>query len=560
MKKLREIKIESTPRSQRQSGQKRLKAVVFFVGVVLFNVFASAFAKADGVVTSDFVFQLSNSVFAAPEFDFSSYLKGNQTISLPDTTVAAEVPVQMSGAQAQLSWELSTPSTALALGKDYPLSSKSLSLSLMIEHLAVDAVVDQKVGDVTIHAHVLGKCEKVPLSLPTGGTLSAHVKTGVDSSGLPTLTVEKVQAGWPPGAWSIGAFSCSLGGESFRQKIVSGLTTFLQQPTAGLNEQLRQIFAGKLSSLEASIRSGLTQTRVLSTGVNGFSVTLRPQSIAGWNADNFQIRGNVEFRFNNPQMALAQVVSSVGGVPASGVQGYGLFFPEGLLKALNDVAYRSGFYFSRKTSADFPSFQSLLANPLFEFFIWPQLSMYSSQDPFYFDISALSTSAGSGPQLGALADNGDGTIGMPVTGGVSVLVWAPEYSKMQFIKMIRFSAPISALGRLSFLPTEDGGTQVQLGFQQTEMQLGAEWESSYRPYLFNPNIALDTIQGELVSSLEQSGIQLKIPPIQLTSQTALSGRSVRRSGQASGQASGGWLIVELGAAARSTTVTKSWRR
>lgn len=505
--------------------------------VVLFGlVFGAGSAWANGVVTSDVLMQLNNSVFASPEFTLTPLLSGHEIIPVPDMVVPSQVPVSLSGISVEASWQLNPPSNPLAIGADFPLASKSLDVRLLIQKLSVDAWVDTQVGGVTVHAHVLGECDRIPLALTGAAQLSGVVRTGVDGGGLPAVQLMSVRAQWPASAWSVGEFNCGVGGDSFRSKVMTGLLAYFASPPPSLNDQLKTAIGSRLASFQDQLRAWFLQPRTLASGLQGVNLTLRPRAIAAVRSDGLQVAGQVDFNFASSASAPTATVSANGSGPALSATGFQMAFPEGLPAALAAMAYQLGYFQLRQSGSQIQGFQDFLANPFLKLFIWPQLEFYSQQDPFYFDFS-LSES----PRFGSIvssAGGGDGGITGQVAGTLGLLMWAPDSSA--FVKMLRFSVPLTTTYQwtMSAAGGGGGGSDVQISLSGTQIALNASWEPDYySSHLVNPYIALDVLKGQFVTWVEGQSWKFHLPALQLTSTTSLSFSSVQNSG--------GWLSFGL---------------
>jgi len=500
--------------------------------LILSLVFGCPAAWADSQVTSDVVVQLDNSLFASPEFALTSLLSGHEVMNVPDMTVAAQVPVQLSGISVEAAWQLETPGAQLAIGIDIPLVSKSLDVRLMIRKLAVDAWIDQQVGGITVHVHVLGDCENIPLLLTGAAKLSGVVRTGVDSSGLPTVGLAKVEAEWADGAWAVGDFTCRLGGESFRAKVLDGFKSSLAAPTASLNDQLRAVFSSRLAEYQDRLRSWFLEPRSMASGVDGVSLTLRPRAIAGVLKDGFALAGQIDFKFASSVQAPALTVNAGGGAgPSLSASGYQLAFPEGLPAALSAMAYRLGLFQLRQPGGEIQAFQDFLGNPFFKIFIWPQMLLYSQYDPFYFDFSL-----GSKPRWGSIVNSSSGGVTGQIATDLRALLWAPTHTG-EFVKMVRFSAPLTTTYRWTMEAAKGGGSDLQIALSGAQVGVRADWEADYFSRLVNPSIAVDVLKDHFASWVEGRSLKFHLPPLKLSSSTELSLTGLRRDGE--------WLTLQL---------------
>lgn len=504
-------------------------------GCVLLSTWLSLWpqsASADGVVTSDFVFRLDNSIFRSSEFDLSPLLSGQGEFALPDMEVAAQVPVSLSGLSVAAAWRLETPIKTISLGADIPVASSELDVRVVIRKLSVDAMVEQEVGGVIVRARVLGSCEDIPLSLNNSARVSAMVRTGIDAQGLPTIELAQTRVEWAAGAWRVGGFACSLGGESFRSRVVAGLESYLAAPSSALNDELRSLFASRLQAYQATLRQWFLQPRDLRTGMKGVSLRLRPQAVAALVPGGFLLKGEIDIQLSSQVSVPGARVPGAGALPLQG-SGYSLSLPLELPTALSTMAYRLGLARLRLQGTDVPAFQEFLGNPFLKLFIWPQLLVYSPQDPFYFDFSAHRP-----PSLGTPVNSQTGVSGQ-VAADLEMMTWAPpepDAGSGGFVKMVRFAVPLTTTYRLQLQAHADGSSQATLSFAKVSAGLEAEWQPEYYSRIFNSYIAQDVLRDQLTEWMQGKEFSWRVPPLELTSSLRLGARNVRREG--------GWLTLD----------------
>lgn len=477
---------------------------------------------ANGVVKSGFVFQVNQAVFDAPEFDLSSRLTGEEPISAPDTVFQDEAPVTVSGITGSVAYKLKTASTKLVLGGDTPLVSEDITAHLLIRQVSVDAVIERVVSGIVLRVHFQGMCENIPLVLPTGkGKVTATVRSGIGADGLPTVAVPGFQIDWAPDSWVIGDFNCT-GFDGFKDKVQAGLRSTLRD-SSKLGSGLQNAVQSKIVELQAQLQAWFLTPRPMDTGFAGIKFTLFPKSIANLTASGFQLQGDLAFEFPS-----AVVNESVDAGPVGATSGvlsdYALVVPDALLTQLNLMSYKTGSYLLRKKGQDVAAFKSFQSNGLAQMFVWPEISRFSSTDPFYFDLSAQSL-----PKLSAIKDNGKGELNGSLSGDIAVMTWSPK-SKTEFEKMVNFTTPFSGAYRM-WIPA--GGTELKVSFTNQATQLKAVWDPAYLKRN-NPNtyIAADTIESEIQTYLKDTGLSFSLGAISMSSK--LSVRPTSLSKQPSG--------------------------
>ncbi len=499
---------------------------------------ATPCALADGIVRSEVVLQLNESIFAAPEFDFSSLLQGSETFTLPDVSVGGEVPVNVSGVSASVNYVLQTASKTVVLGAEIPLQAKSLAVSLRISLLKVDTIVKKQVGDVQVNVRVQGQCEDIPVEIQGQASLFGAIRTVVDSQGLPAVHMPWVRTEWATDAWKIGAFNCSMGGSSFATQVSRGLSEYLSQASTqeNVSEQLRSVVNARLASYQSQVRQWFLQPRSLATGIKGLSLTLTPKAVVAIKDANFQISATLDFVFRSSVVTALTEVPGPQRAELSRSSNYALALPKNLPEALSDMAFRAGFYSFRRAGQEVPAFVSLLNNGFKQFWVWPQLMLYSRNSPFYFDFNATMA-----PRLGTLSEFGKGSVGGTLAGALDVLTWAPTTETptpkaTRFIKMIRFSADIMSTFQLLIQPVS-GGSNLKVSFSSPTLKLQAQWEAEYQRYLWYSRLGLDLLKEGLRSSLISDGVEFFLPNLAMTSQLVL---GLERFGL-----QGDWLVIDL---------------
>ena len=489
-------------------------------------------AWADGIVTSDFVFQLNDGVFNSPEFNFTSQLQGQQSFTLPDTVIAGIAPVTVSGISGSATYQMTPASSQIVLGSPISLTSSQFTVSLTIQSVSVNSVVQTIVGGTTISSSVQGTCTNIPVQLAQGaGQIAGTILTSIDSSGLPTITVPSFQVTWGAGAWTVGSFNC-MGIAGFEQQVIQGIQSYLDRNASLFNVQLQAMVAAKAASYQAQIRTTFLQPRVVSSNVSGLTVTMYPTHLQNISGYNFQLAGTLQFDFSSLKAIAPKNVTATVAAPSQ-LFGYALLLPAATWNALNSTAYQAGFYQYQQAGSQFTSFQSLLTSWFNEFFVWPQLMAYSSNSNFQFEFYAATQ-----PSLSAFTDNGNGTLSQAFVGTIDVLTLAPSLSDVTTagsIPMLTFIAPIQGSATLSLVTDSNGTPMLKALFTKLAMhksaQLTGSWDADYvsnnQP---NQYINYSLIQSNAISGLLSSGFSLSVGKLPFTQSLSLSPTSLQMQG------------------------------
>ena len=490
-------------------------------------------ALADGVVTSGFIFQLDNSVFQAPEYSLSSVLSGAQAITLPDMTLQqGQYPVQVTGIQGTLNYQMKSSSNTIAVGSTEQISSQAVSAQLTIGQISINTVVQTVIGPITVDTTVQGSCTNIPLMLAAGqAQASGALTTGIDSSGLPSVQMSKFQISWPATAWQVGSFSCT-GLDGMEAQVTAALQNYLKDSSTTA-PQLTQMLNARLASYQADFRTKFLAPRPVPITASGLSVVLYPSSLAavpGSTKGLFEILGTIQFTFASSTFSAMTNVGSPTGAPviAAGDSDFMLLVPSNLVAALNQSAYSSGFYNVRKNGTDLTAFENL-RNSFFEaFFVWPEIENVPKQSQFVFDFSAPQL-----PVLSAFKDLGNGTLSGAISGEVDVMSWVAPSNIYE--KFTAFKAPSSGRFDLSF-SSDSQGPFLNVLFSTMNMNLRAAWDPSYIKKVSNNYINTGLIQSSVTSSMTSTGLQMRFGTLDLSSTLALSPSALHQSP--------GWLQIE----------------
>ena len=471
-----------------------------------------------GVVRSDFAFQLDNAVFDSPEFDFVPRLRGEDTVTLPDTVVQAEAPVLVKGITANVKYKLNAGSKKVFIGAEHMIASEELGARLNINSISVDAIVERIVDRVRVRSRVQGACSNIKIELNPGkARLIGIVKTSVDAQGLPEVSVPWFEITWAPDAWTVAPFSCS-GTGGLEEAIRTGLTNYLKDARAFSNE-FKKAVAAKMASVQSEVQGWFLKAKPVSIGIRDVSVVLYPKAIVKARGERFQVRGEIHFLFASK--TLNETVDVRGAAPSGAgfaSESYSLWVPEGLIGALNDFAYRSGLYNLRRMGNEIAAFKTLRESWFSRAFVWPELGNFPDNADFLFDFLA-----GSRPRISAITDAGDGSLKTNLSGDIRVQTWAPDDKAKSYEKFVQFATPVSGEARVGLSPRESGGADLSIVFATLGLELSYEWDATYaRNRLMNSSIGASTIQGELTKSLTTDGFTFSMSPLSLTSAMALS--------------------------------------
>lgn len=472
------------------------------IAIILLSFAAGPIAHGDGLVQSDFVFQMNSSVFKGGKFDFIPYLTGNEVFTLADSVVQDELPVYVKGISADVKYELLAGTPSVTLGSELAFMSKSVAMKFLIKEISVNGYVEIRENGRVIRALVQGACQNIQIDLVPGKTrVVGSVMTGIDAQGMPTVGLPYFEAQFATGAWTINDFPCSVG-NGFKDRVVAGLKSYLSN-TGALNASMKQALQDRLSTFEKAIRAEFLSPMVIPIDLKGLKATLYPRRIVNIKNDGFQVIGQVDVSFPSASPGGTLTVSSPSLPGAAG--GFSLIFPENFVHAMNEMAFRTGLYVYRKAGQEIDAFRELLAGGFKQYFVWPELSQYAADSAFIFDFWTEER-----PSLDNLTDAGDGGLVGQLMGGLHVQVWAPYLSGYR--KMIRFDTPVASRVKLSFSPTATGANlNVQLS--NMHLDLSSRWDPQYTPS--NDYIGISSIQDALIEAGQTQGLQMPLQKLPL---------------------------------------------
>ena len=483
--------------------------ILHLVFIVLGVFVGQEGAYADGVVRSEFAFQLSQSIFDAPEFDISPYLEGQERFTLPESVFYDEAPVWVRGISGEVQYRLKMARPKIVLGAEQAVLSESLSANITIDNVFVDSIVERVVDGVLLRIRIQGSCSNIPVRLVPGkARLLATLKASVGSDGLPQVSIPWMDFQSEDDAWIIGEFSCT-GFQGFKEKVQTGLKKHLSRGETVI-PGVKAMIDQRLANLLAEFQAWFMAPRELSTGVDNMRVTLYPTSIGQISSTGFQLRGIIDFVF------ASQDVNEIYHLPPLRTVGtlpnYTAVMPEELIGALNGMAYKTGNLYMRLRGQEMAGFRSFMNNSFAKLFVWPQMNRYSASADFLFDALAEDL-----PRLTAIRDDGKGSLTGQISGQLSVLTWAPKTGGHE--KMITFRTPISGTYKLSI---SRANSELKFVFTSLGMNLTAKWDPDYVK-LRSPDLSLDTgtIASTIADQLRTEGFSIRLGELPLTSKLKL---------------------------------------
>ena len=490
-------------------------------------------ARADGSVRGEYIFQMSQSIFNAPEFDFATRLAGREIVSLPDGTLQDELPVQMAGVSGEVDYRMKPGS--IILGAEQTAVSDQLDVRLTIRRVSVDAIVERIINGVLVRVRVQGACTDIPITLKAGkGRLIMMLKTTVGVDGLPEVSVPWLTVDSLDEAWTIGEFPCT-GFDGFKEKVLAGLAIYLKEPDTFL-PGLRARVDAKAAAMQEEFRAWFQAPRAvipIASGAGGkVGATMIPRSIGAVTSTRFQIRGELAFVF--PSVSVNESVF-VAGLPAAvSLADYAAIVPEALIPRLNEMAYKTGNLWARKRGQELEAFRAFMDNEGAKKFAWPEINRFPKDADFLFDTVARDL-----PKLDRIKDAGKGNITGDTKGIFDIPTWAPKAGGGHE-KMLTFDSPYSGGFKL-WINAGAKKSDLRLAFTGLLMDLNVTWDPVYHTRVENDFVANGTMEVIMLFMLQVEGFTLPLENLAMSSRVTLKPSVLSKLGAAEG----GHYIVQF---------------
>lgn len=450
-------------------------------------------AQADGTLSSDFVLQLDNSVFEAPQFELKKILSADGLkVQLPDMVVQNLLPVYVSGVSFSLNYKFETAADYPLLGTEVAAASTDFSGTLNIAKVHVNGDVREVHDGIEVIGHLNATCTDVKIELLPGKAKAlGSILVQVDENGMPTLSVPWFDVSWLEDAWAVTSVSCT-GAEGFDHKLKAELIKYLKS-SASFAPQFKSFIEKTAADYQALLRDTFSQPFELPLGIRGVKSYLHAGKIEALRGDRFQLRGVVDFVFSSSSYNQSVKLSEKATLPIQ--RGFSLALPNGFISALSDMSYRAGFQKMTELGSTMKAFRDFRENGFEVSVAWPELGWYPKEMDFRFDFKTSTQ-----PKFSALKGNGSGALIGDLTGNLNVDVWAQEFTaQMKYHKFGHFLSPLSAQYTLSIVSDSAGVPSLQLTFASLTMPLTYVWDPGYTAK--NPAVATDLIGDQIRDAL-----------------------------------------------------------
>lgn len=500
----------------------------FWLAIVWLVFGASApTALADGIISSDFVFQLDNSVFKTPDYAFKNLLTAPAVIDLPDQVIQDQAPVNVTGIQAELKYDFETSTEYPVLGAETAIASKSISGRLKLAKIDVDSDIVINDGGATAIGHLKATCTNVVVTLTPGKAKAlGSIAVVLDNSGQPVIRVPWFQVTWTEDAWQVGDVTCT-GARNFSVRAKKSLTDYFKK-SASFAPQFKSFIEETAATQQAKIREFLAKPIDLNLGLPRIKAKAYPQKIEAIAGDKFQLRGRLDIAFENGAFNETKTLPMTAA-PAT-QSGFAVALPDGILQAVNEMSYRSGYDSTRKAGSAITSFQTFRDSGLAVSIVWPELGRYPKEMDFIFDFFADEQ-----PQILSAAGDGAGALVGRISASMQTKVWAQKFAlPIQYGVFGTFRTPIQAQYKLSFVP-DGNGSSLQVAFQSIDTDLKYVWDPSYKPE--SSSVDVERLSSEIRDGLIKDPLSFSIRAFPLTESLQLRASGLRRSS--------GWLYLDF---------------
>jgi hypothetical protein len=471
--------------------------------------------RADGVLVSDFVFQLDQSYFNSPEFSFAGILQGQERFERTEIQIFDQVPIKLRNVVGEIQYNLDSAVKNWVLGAEHNVVSNQFSVMIRIGEVELDSIVERKVGGALVRARVKASCKNVKLELPAGrATIMGSITTAIDGAGLPSLSLPWFRAEWTADAWELHLTDCQ-GASGFAQRLTLGLKDYLKDPHQ-LSAEFKKALRKRVAEIDAAVKREFLKKKSLSVGIEGVQAVLYPEKITGLKEERFKIEGRLEVRFVNPD--IEELIELRRSERMDGAEAFTLSVPDDFLHNLNLLAFKSGFYRKRKLGREIEAFRRLRSSWLMGWFVWPEVMRFDRKVDFVFDFWTSAV-----PKLASFKLNARGELQGQVSMTGRTQVWAPVAQQVGFERFSTFEVPL--LGNYTARFENERGPELRVRFNSLSLNIGHQWDPVYQQKQQERGewSAVNTraIQKELKKSLINEGIQIPLDTLRLNEKREL---------------------------------------
>jgi hypothetical protein len=483
--------------------------------VLLFSLFPFV-AEARWEVKSEFQLQLTESLFDKVIEDFWQSISGARTVAIPNFTVNAQgIPVQITGAQANVDFAFPQPKRTSSTAREWALGSTQLSAKISVANASADTVIDRVVDGVRFRIRVSAECHNIGLSLKPGLSNIAAVIRAEVANGQINMTMPSFNANWQTGAWSVDSISCS--GDSdltnlVRAQVLTSLSSF-----ENFDAEVRTELASQFTKWSKDASLLLLSQRELPSGKDYLQLFYEPTT-ARESGDGLILEGNLRFVY--PFVAVGQDMvqefklgvgttvstkstkaKTAAAAPVAATSVPQILMPFATIRALMMGEYFAGQLTYALRSYEIPAFQDFMQSRFKQFFAWPDLMNFATNTTFAFNFVP------SGPPSFENEKAGDADT---ITGDLTLPLWIRMFAPVDgtYMPYVEFSTVLQGASKMKLLK----GGKIDFQVAANQLPVNYRWASAYLNKK-NPNqkIAAQTMADTAKNSLNANGLTLALP-------------------------------------------------
>lgn len=478
-------------------------------------------SSAAWVIKSEFRLSLNEGIFDELVGDFWRSLQGSKNVNIGDFTITPQgIPVQIRGVKASVTYDFHKPERLSGSQREWKINLKDLDARLTVDQISATQTIVREIDGIIVTIEVKAECRNLVMSLPAGSTsIEANVRAELAQNQI-KLSLPSYAAAWKPGSWRVDSVECS-GLDGFdnlvRESAIAAFSSF-QNFDQEVKNSLNQNFA-KWSE-QASLL--LLSERELPSGKDYMKIFYQPEN--AWEKEGgLELSGTMRFEY--PFVSQGNDMEQefkIQNAKASSSTAPQLLIPFGAVNAMLMGEYFSGQLEYSLRSYEVPGFSNFMNSYWQKVWAWPELLRFNNNTTFLFQFLPMGPPAFSNEKsmAGGVIQ---GNLNLPL----SVRMYAPM-TRSKYVPMVEFRSLLAGPARLKL--GAEGVISLQVDTKPYNIQY--EWAKSYvSKYDPSQRIATDTIGEEIRGGLNKQGINLKIPPLEVSNTLFLSPQSWNLEGQ-----------------------------
>jgi hypothetical protein len=413
---------------------------------------------------------------------------------IPDQVLkTSTVDVSLQDLHLDLSTYLTKPQ--LSSGKSaLSLESKNLAGTLKMGLVSVDQYIEREVGGIIGRFRIQAQCRDVVLTAVAGkSSFKIDLAPSTDGTSL-SGKVENVDLSWQPGAWQIGALSCT-GAQGF-DDVVRQQVLEMANNSAKFIDPLKPQMFSYIENYLKNYELNIGEKRQLVTGRSDIEASMVADKIEDLaDGSGTVMTGRVQVSFKKVADAPTEVLHLKEGSIKS-MSNASIRVPDSLIPTLMGKAFKANTWLQNLSSSQIPGFSSVMNSRFVQFFAWPELMKYSKSTVFPFQLYSDKdlTLTGKGLKFNA-------------SGKLISQMLAPKGSSS--VPMMRFGLPFKT--DLSF-STKSG--VLSMTSTNPVVSLTSSWDADYvKKYSPRTKFAQSTVLGKIQNALDTKTYTYTLPTL-----------------------------------------------